>query len=306
MILLWGSSGDGPLTTVANRLARTPSRWAFVDQRASLKTDLELRVGSNVAGRVHGPAGDVDLGEITAAYIRPDDSSKFAAVRRARRRGEDWSRGPAIDQGLLAWADVAPALVVNRPEAMGTTTSKPAQLPLLLAHGFAVPETLVTTDPEEARDFWDQHGEVIAKSISGVRSIVRRLGAGDRARLADVTTCPTQFQRHVPGVDHRVHVIGTAAFCTRVDSAADDYRYAAAQGADLRLTAVAMPTELEAPCRALTAALGLTMAGIDLRRGADGRWFCFEVNPSPAFTFFDVAHDDAMARAVTELLVAHQ
>jgi hypothetical protein len=44
------------------------------------------------------------------------------------------------------------------------------------------------------------------------------------------------------------------------------------------------------------------MAGIDLRRSAQGEWICFEVNPSPGFTFYDAEDDEPIARAVARLL----
>ena len=41
--------------------------------------------------------------------------------------------------------------------------------------GFKIPDTLITTEPLAALEFWKQHGTVIYKSISGTRSIVSRL-----------------------------------------------------------------------------------------------------------------------------------
>ena len=66
---------------------------------------------------------------------------------------------------------------------MGSNASKPYQAQLIRAHGFAVPETLITNDPEEVRAFQRQHPRVIYKSISGVRSIVQTLAEEDLARL---------------------------------------------------------------------------------------------------------------------------
>jgi hypothetical protein len=42
-------------------------------------------------------------------------------------------------------------------------------------------------------------------------------------------------------------------------------------------------------------------AGIDLRRTPAGEWFCFEVNPSPAFSWFD-APDNRIAKQIAALL----
>ena len=58
---------------------------------------------------------------------------------------------------------------------MASNNSKPYQALLIQALGFAVPETLVTTDPDAVLAFWQRHGTVVYKSNSGIRSIVSRL-----------------------------------------------------------------------------------------------------------------------------------
>jgi hypothetical protein len=46
----------------------------------------------------------------------------------------------------------------------------------------------------------------------------------------------------------------------------------------------------------------LLAAGVDLRRTVDGRWYCFEVNPSPGFTYYQDATGQPLAEAMAELL----
>ena len=59
-----------------------------------------------------------------------------------------------------------------------------------------------------------------------------------------------------------------------------------------------------AVCQALAASLHLLVAGVDLRQTLDDRWYCFEVNPSPAFTYFQEATHQAMDEAIARLLAA--
>mgnify|MGYP006184765043 CR=1 FL=1 len=55
---------------------------------------------------------------------------------------------------------------------MGSNSSKPFQAQLIRQYGFAVPETLITNNPEHVLAFRDKHKRIVYKSISGVRSIV--------------------------------------------------------------------------------------------------------------------------------------
>jgi glutathione synthase/RimK-type ligase-like ATP-grasp enzyme len=225
---------------------------------------------------------------VGAAYIRPQESC---------------DRGRAADATLIAWTDLTSRFVINRPMAMAANNSKPYQLALIARLGFDVPDTLVTTDPEEVRRFRARHGAVAYKSVSGVRSIVSQLHERQLDRLADVANCPTQFQEYIPGEDVRVHVVGAELFATLVRSDADDYRYAAEVGAGLELAETQLPDEVESLCRATAAGMGLHVAGVDLRHTPEGRWVCFEVNPSPAFTFYERATGQPIAAAIAQLLM---
>jgi hypothetical protein len=136
------------------------------------------------------------------------------------------------------------------------------------------------------REFWPRHVRVIYKSISGVRSIVGQLGPGHEHRLDNLRWCPTQLQQYVTGTDWRVHVVGDAIFACQVHSRATDYRYAAREGVGVELQPGTLPPDYADRCRQLVAALGLIVAGVDLRRTPESSWICFEVNPSPGFTFY--------------------
>lgn len=134
-----------------------------------------------------------------------------------------------------------PALVINRPAAMAPNGSKPYQLEQIRQLGFRIPDTLVTTDPNAVQAFWQQHGNIIYKSISGIRSKVSRLNPEHLERLANVSWCPTQFQQYIPGKDYRVHVVGTEVFASEVISSADDYRYVAQDEESTAIRACEIP-----------------------------------------------------------------
>jgi glutathione synthase/RimK-type ligase-like ATP-grasp enzyme len=202
----------------------------------------------------------------------------------------------------LEWLEIAPGLVVNRPSDMESNGSKPYQAQLIAECGFEVPETLVTSDPDEARAFWKQYERVVFKSISGVRSIVTELDEAHAGRLDQLRSLPAQFQAYVPGEDVRVHVVGDATFACVIESGAMDYRYAQRQGCEARLSPLELPRRVSSRCVALARRLHLPFCGIDLRRTPDGRWVCFEVNPMPAYTYFENESGLPISRALINLL----
>ena len=224
MILVWGLSDDSPTAAVIAALERSGNFVFFLDQHEVLNTGLDLWINEGVHGVMRSRTGDIDLDQIGGVYLRPYASSRLPGIAGAPPAAI--ARASAFDDGMLCWSELTSARVVNRPSAMASNFSKPYQLSLIRAAGFATPATLVTTDPGAVLDFEKHHGALIYKSVSGVRSVVSRLGAEHLDRLSDVAACPTQFQAYVDGDDYRVHVVGSRLFATRIRCAATDYRYA--------------------------------------------------------------------------------
>ncbi|HEV2688645.1 MAG TPA: hypothetical protein VGV35_08830 [Bryobacteraceae bacterium] len=302
MILLWGISTDSPLASVRAALMRMGAPVAFLDQQTLLESRIELTLNGQVSGKLKTPGWSADLSSVTAVYLRPYDPRRMSAVQGLKPGSGRLQRALSFEDALTCWIELTPALVVSRPSAMASNNSKPYQLALIRAAGFDVPDTLVTTDPTAAAEFWEQHGAVIYKSVSGVRSIVTRLGPEHRDRLPDVAHCPTQFQQYIEGVDFRVHVVGEDVFGCEICSNADDYRYPQRQGEDLRVRSCEVPLDIADLCRRFAASLNLPVAGIDLRRTAAGKWYCFEANPSPGFSFYEEATGQPIGEAVARLL----
>lgn len=304
MILLWGIPDDAPLAAVYAQLLRRHAPVAFLDQRSVLETEVNLEVGTRVAGRLRVDDDELDLESVSAAYIRPYEYSHVPEVKLAGPGSEESRHARNVEHAVGGWLEMTSALVVNRPTAMAANASKPFQLSLIRNLGFAVPHTLVTTDFDMAIQFWRDYGEVVYKSVSGVRSIVTRLTSDHLGRLQEhLHWCPTQFQERIPGTDVRVHVIGPNVFACEVQSSADDYRYGYLSGQAAEVRTCTLPDEITDRCRHTAMALNLAVAGIDLRRTPNGVWYCFEVNSSPGFTYFQGLTGQPIDEAVANLLL---
>ena len=302
MIVLWGLATERPLKAVDEELRGLGVFVRLVDQRDVLDTEICLEVSNGVYGSLRTRGQTIDLGRVTALYQRPYESRRLAVIANAGPGSSAWKHASEVDDTMASWSEVTPALVVNRLATMATNYSKPYQLNQIRTFGFSIPETLITTDPQAVLAFWERHGTVVYKSVSAIRSRVSRLQPEHVERLADVSSCPTQFQQYVAGTDHRVHVVGTEVFACEIRCPADDYRYAGQH--QLEIQGCRLPQEVEDRCRLLANALQLPVAGIDLRRTREGQWFCFEVNPSPAFTYYQEATGQPIGNAIARLLVA--
>ncbi|HEY1294110.1 MAG TPA: RimK domain-containing protein ATP-grasp [Chloroflexota bacterium] len=303
LTLVWGIATEPPIATVLHELERRGAPTVFLNQHQVLQTQLEVCLEESsgiVRGVLTTPDGCYQLEEVAALYARPYDSRSLQSVASAGIGSAAWRHAVAFDEAAWAWAESTSALVVNRLGPTSTNGSKPFQLERIRDVGFSIPATLITTDPVAADAFWHAHGDVVYKSISSTRSIVAPLGEAHRTRLSDVATCPTQFQARVVGTDFRVHVVGDDVFACRIESSAPDYRYPDAY--EVVIAADTLPADVAERCVHAARLLGLHVAGIDLRRTCADEWFCFEVNPSPAFTYFEAASGLPIGGAIADLL----
>ncbi len=296
LTLVLGLASEPPVAAVTRELERLGAEYILLDQRRLVTGGVAVWWSEGRwAGAATVDGTSVPLADVTAVYTRlttwaelPEVAAEPALLPHARD----------LHVALESWLETTDARVVNRTSANDSNNSKPYQA-LLIREYFEVPTTLVTTDPAAALSFRQEFGEVIYKSISGERSIVTAFTDADLDRLPLLVNGPVQFQEHVRGVDVRVHVVGPEVFAAAVQSDSVDYRY---DGSGGRMSPVELPDTIAERCRALTRRLGLELSGIDFRLTDDGRFVCFEVNPSPVYTVYEEATGQPIAAALARHL----
>jgi hypothetical protein len=298
MIVIVGTPAEDPVRLLLEAADDLGIATLLLPEAEAAAWNLRVECADGRIGAwLDRPAGAVGLESATGLYLRLTDPRQHAQPDPLREE-----RQQAALVLVCGWADVTGLRVANRPSAMASNSSKPYQAALIRRSGFSVPETLVTNDPDQVRAFARQHGRLVYKSTSGVRSIVHELSPARTAATLDrVRHLPTQFQRLVTGTNVRVHVVGHELFACAIEAETVDYRYADG-GAPTSMHPVDLPGDVTDRCRALSAALDLPLAGIDLLQDTTGRWCCFEVNPSPAYSCFAEPTGLPMAAALARWL----
>jgi glutathione synthase/RimK-type ligase-like ATP-grasp enzyme len=290
---------------VASALDDMGVQYLLFNQRRYADAHLDFNVqDGQISGRLNLQGKEFPLDAFSGVYNRMIDDRSLPEIRDLPADHNDRLQCRRLHDALLQWIEITPVRVINRMAAMASNSSKPFQMQLIRKHGFATPETLITNDPELARQFYHQHGQVIYKSASGVRSIVASFKPEDFARLERIRWCPIQFQVQMMGDNLRVHVIGEQVYATKIQTGAVDYRYAGRQGSSAELEAVELDLELARRCVRMVRSMGLAFAGIDLML-TDEDIYCFEVNPNPGFSYYENITGQPIARAVAEYLTGY-
>lgn len=306
MILVCGIPSETPLRLVTSRLEEMGAPFVMLNQREFASCEVWFEVSREaIHGELRIGKSTYRLEDFTAVYPRLMDDRALPELADEPPESSPRKYCRSFHDTLTRWMEIAPALVINRCAPMATNASKPYQAQLIREHGFRVPETLISNDPDLVRGFRARHGRVIYKSISAIRSIVQELSDEDEERLERIRWCPTQFQAFVEGENLRVHTIGGEVFATAVRSQATDYRYATRQsGEAAELREVILAADLAERCLTLSHALGLEFAGIDLKITPDDEVYCFEVNPCPAFSYYEANTSQPISAAVARRLAS--
>lgn len=176
---------------------------------------------------------------------------------------------------------------VNHPESSTRFENKIRQLRLAHELGFAIPQTLVSNDPEKIRSFAAER-KIVAKALFAPllegetedRFVFAEvICADDLIDDSALKAAPTIFQEAIiPKRDYRVTVVGDQLFAVLIGlpTGAVDWRVHQ-QG--VTFTRLDLPSEVEHRCFEFVRRAGLIFGAIDLLE-RDGIWYFLEINPS--------------------------
>ena len=210
--------------------------------------------------------------DAAAARFRADEIDAFV-------RGMLWSQ-------RVAW--------VNDPQVQRRSREKLVQLAAACAAGLAVPETIVTNDPHEARAFLARlaPSAAVVKRVSATPGLfveTRLVTEAELARLDALRSCPAILQAYIDGVmDIRLTWMGGDVRCVAIDSQSGTGRVDSRLDLSVAYVPHVLPDDVLAGLRRLMDALGLAFGVIDLRLDRDGRYWFLEVNPQGQFAYMEL------------------
>lgn len=226
-----------------------------------------------------------------------------------------WARGIPVAETMQAYAAsslnrLAGAFVEMFPNArwvsprssLAAAMHKPAQIERAYRHGLRVPETVITSDPDEAGAFLRRLGRCVIKPLAlnapaGLNQYTTILTAADEINFSGLWANPQIFQEVLdPAYEVRVTVVGNKVFAAEVADARPpvegrirDWR-TAFEHDSFRGTAIKLPRDIKAACLAMIGSYtGLRTGMYDFIVDKLGRWYFLEINPNGAWGFIEDA-----------------
>lgn len=233
------------------------------------------------------------LGRLDGCYIRtvfyslPPYDLEEKRSQNGKLETDNWYRDFQAErerQSLLASVfrllDDQNIRIVNPIASFDLHYLKPLQLEILRREGIPVPETLVTNNPEELKEFKKKVKRAIYKPVAGGAQC-RELTDQDMVpeKLERLRNAPVLFQELVPGENIRVYALQDRLLVSAViESEELDYREN-----ETGIRETSLPEEIQGMCLRAMRLCGLNFTGMDLRRKPSGEYVLLECNPSAMF-----------------------
>jgi glutathione synthase/RimK-type ligase-like ATP-grasp enzyme len=208
---------------------------------------------------------------------------------------------------------------VNPLQAMLRAESKILQLQLAEQEGLTLPPTLITSDPHQARAFWEDHdGKIVTKLLGALSQTMNATGdfmytsrvtEDDLEGLDGLRYCPQVFQGEIDkAAELRCIVVGDDVFVGAINASSSiagrvDWRKLT-QADGVAWEHAELPADVKAKLVGLTRRLGLIYGAADLIVTPDGDHVFLEVNPAGEWGWLQRDLGLPIAEAIADALLS--
>ncbi|RYG39945.1 MAG: hypothetical protein EOO01_28470 [Chitinophagaceae bacterium] len=186
-----------------------------------------------------------------------------------------------------------------------------------IRNGLNIPDTIITTQKKELKEFIKKHGEVITKPIGDPSMYMDHQGNGYKSYTQVITPemaekLPTQFylsqfQRKIDAAyEIRSFYLDGQFFSTAImGSITTDIKLSVRIAHATKFVIFKFPAEIEEKLDKTMRDLNLNSASIDVMRGHDGRYYFLEANPVGQFSGYGAPCNYYLDKKIAEWLVQH-
>ncbi|MEU6037585.1 MvdC/MvdD family ATP grasp protein [Actinomadura sp. NPDC047616] len=310
-VLLTAERDDGEALYVSDALARRGVRVVWFDTGwFPARADVSARLGRDGwHAEITTPEGAVRLDEVMAVYYRQPRPFRFPAGLSEPERRFATVEARFGFGGLFM---SLPVRWVSHPGRLADAEYRPLQMATAARCGFAVPASVLTNRPGDAREFvGSRHGAVYKATMHKLISEAGQVKLiyttpVDVAAIDDrVATTLHLFQANVPK-SHDVRVVATGAghvqaIAIRSDDPAARQDFRTGYGT-LTYHITGVPGGVARSCHAYLKALGLQLGVFDFAVTDDGTWWFLECGPGSQWAWLQEETGAPIADAIADTL----
>ncbi|MFJ2805673.1 ATP-grasp ribosomal peptide maturase [Kitasatospora sp. NPDC087271] len=281
---------------------------AWFPSRLALSASLDGAAGW--CGTLATERRTLDLSAVRAVYYRRPTVPEFPESMSSEARGVASAEARRGFGGLLS---ALRCRWLPPPGRAADAEYKPFQLRVAAESGVRVPRTLITNDPEAAREFATGIGKpVVYKPFTPIRGTLDGcsvavyasvLQPGD-ADHPSISTTAHLFQEWVPKAHEvRLTVVDGQLFAAEIHANSDAARVDWRSDYDsLTYRVCEPPSEIAVGVRRMLERLALPYGAFDFVVSPSGEWTFLEVNPNGQYGFIEQATGLPITAAICDYL----
>lgn len=282
-------------------------RFDAADFPREVTVAAEIGDGQGISGILRTSSRCVDLSAVRSLYYRRPSRFAFPGLERQDAHFATVQARYGFGGVLTSLPD---CLYVNHPHRIADAEFKPAQLTAAVAMGFDVPPTLITNDPESARQFIRSRERVIFKAI---RSTDYELNGEPATIWTQEVTAPDIDDR-ISGTMHlfqemvrkkydlRVTVVRNYTFAVRIESPLIDWRSDYSQVTYARAE---ISDQMARQMRRYLRHFGLEFGCFDFAIDKNDQTLFLECNPNGQWAWLEAETGLPITAAFAEVLERH-
>jgi len=323
LVLIITNRFDSHADFVIERLEKSNVRFVRLNtDDVPIRSSLLFNwLGPNREASLRYYGQEIDLRSVTSVWFRrPLGFGVSDKVKDAESRRFAEDECSACIEGV--YASIPGSMWMSHPHSIRRAQNKLLQLGVAQDLGFIIPRTVVTTDSEVFRHFWDEcRGEVIWKAIGRNTTIdetgqmqfayTNKLDASSWSQLNQIAVAPCLFQEYVPKeIELRVTVVDQLVFACAIHSQLSEKTRIDWRHYDTEHTPhvpYSLPPEIERLCVRLVRELGLRFGAIDLILTPSAEYKFIEINPNGQWLWIEQLSGlpiaDAVISALTRVII---
>lgn len=200
------------------------------------------------------------------------------------------------------------------PENIYKAENKVYQLKTATSLGFKVPDTLITNNIVELKEF-SQHCnyDVIIKPLNHGRVVyeeeikliyTNKLKKEHIENLSNFSLTPSIYQRYIEKeYEIRVTVVGNKVFSAKVNSQENEKTKVDWRRKKLTFSPYTLPHNIEVMCVNLLQKLDISFGAIDLIKSVDGEYYFLEINPNGQWAWIEIDTKVKISEAIINFLL---
>lgn len=280
------------------------------------KTKIKITHGKALEGELFIPEkGRFHSEAFGAIYFRiyePPQVDLVVTDHESRVYAEDQS-----SEGFRWFLDTLKGFWLSDWRAIDKAQSKVLQLSLAQKLGLNTPETLVTSDPDEFRRFYQEcNQQVIAKNLTNSGTVqnmegfiyATKVGKEFVDSVSSLIFSPVLFQRYIPKLfELRTTIVGDQVFTSEIHSQdlentrVDWRKYELENPPPHKIHK--LPEKIQQALVTMTKELGLEFGAIDLIYTPDNQYYFLEINANGQWGWVQFMTGLQIKEAVADLLI---